>query len=83
MLILINKLKGYGPSNPKKIKSRQEVLDNAEKLYNIRNGIINAFESKIFFRHSDVNNITKDFSGQTDIDKQSESVEFVAQPKKR
>ena len=46
--ILINKLKNYGPSNPKKIKSRQEVLDNAQKLYNIRNDIVHASESKIF-----------------------------------
>ena len=48
-------------------KSRQEVLDNAKKLYSIRKGIINAFESKIFFKKSDIDNITKDFrSGQTD-----------------
>ena len=36
-----------------------------KKLYNIRNDIINAFENKIFFRQSDIDNITKDFSGQT------------------
>ena len=63
--ILINELKKYGPSNPKKIKSAQEVLDNAQKLYNIRNDIVNAFESKNFFKQLDIDNITKDFSGQT------------------
>ena len=66
MKILINKLKNCGPSNSKKIKSRQEVLDNAQKLYNIRNDIINAFENKIFFKQSNIDNITKDFSGQRD-----------------
>ena len=46
--VLINKLKNYIPTNPKKVKSTQEVLDNAQKLYNIRNDIINVFESNIF-----------------------------------
>ena len=32
----------------------------------MRNDIINAFESKIFFKKLDIDNITKDFSGQTD-----------------
>ena len=63
---MLNKLKNYGPSNPKKIKSRQEVLDNVQKLYTIRNNIVNASENKILFRKSDIDNITKDFSGQTD-----------------
>ena len=66
MSILINKLKGYDARNPKKKKSKQEVLRNAQKFYNIRNDIINAFEYKIFFRQSDIDNITKDFSGQAD-----------------
>ena len=66
MSILINKLKNYVPTNPKKKRSRQEVLDNAKKLCNIRNNIINAFENKIFFRKSDIDIITKDLSGQTD-----------------
>ena len=67
MSILINKLKSYNARNPKKKKSRQEVLDNEQKLYNIGNDIINAFENKIFFRQSDIDNITKDFSEQTDM----------------
>ena len=48
MSILTDQLRSYGPTNPKKKKSRQEVLDNAKRLYNARNGIIKAFESKIF-----------------------------------
>ena len=44
MLALINKLKGYNPNNPKKVKSKQEVLHNAEKLYQTRNDVIDAFE---------------------------------------
>ena len=50
-------------------KSKQEVLDNAKKLYNTRNGIINAYENKIFFRQSDIDDITKNFSRQTDMPK--------------
>ena len=57
----------------KKKKSREEVLNNAQKLYNVRNDIINAFENKIFFRQSNINSITKseikDFSEQTNISK--------------
>ena len=51
MSILINKLKHYGPTNPKKVKSREEVLDNVQKLYNIRNDIVNAFEGGILLRN--------------------------------
>ena len=69
MSILINKLKVYDPTNTEKIKSRQKVLDNANKFYNIRNDIINVFENKNFFRQSDIGNIAKDFSGQTDEQK--------------
>ena len=71
MLVLINKLKGYDARNPKKKKSKKEVLDNAKKLYNIRSDIINAFENKIFFRKSDIDGIAKDFNGKTNTtDKQ-------------
>ena len=49
MLILIDKLRKYGATNPPKIKSRQEVLDNAKRIYAIRDDIINAFESGILF----------------------------------
>ena len=62
MTILINKLKAYGPTNTEKIKARQKVLDNANKLYNIRNDIINVFGNKIFFIQSDIGNNTKVFS---------------------
>ena len=47
--ILINKLKGYRPTN-KKIKTcREGVLKNAERLCAIRNKIIEAFKYGIFF----------------------------------
>ena len=62
MKILINKLKNYGPSNPKKVKSKQEVLDNVQKLYNIRNDIVDVFESNTFFKRSNTDDITKDMS---------------------
>ena len=48
MSVLINKLKDYDARNPKKKKSKQKVLDNAQKLYNVRNDIINVFENKCF-----------------------------------
>ena len=66
MLVLIKKLKGYDATNPKKKKSKKEVLDNTKKLYNIRSDIINEFENKICFRKSDIDGIPKDFNGQTD-----------------
>ena len=46
----MTKIKAYNPTNPKNKKSKQEVLENAKKLDNIRRDIINAFENKIFFR---------------------------------
>ena len=49
MQILTNKLKEYGTTNPKKVQSRQEVLDNAKNLYATRNDIINALDQGIFF----------------------------------
>ena len=64
MSVLINKLKDYDARNPKKKKSKQKVLDNAQKLYNVRNDIINVFENKLLFRQSDIDNTTNDFSGQ-------------------
>ena len=64
MSVLINKLKDYDARNPKKKKSKQKVLDNVQKLYNVRNDIINVFENKMLFRQSDIDNITNDFSGQ-------------------
>ena len=67
MPILTNKLKGYDTRNPKKKKFKQEVLGNAQKIYNIRNDIIKAFESKIFFKRSNIDNINKVFSGPTDM----------------
>ena len=83
---MISKLNNCGPNNPKKIKSRQEALDNAQKLYTIRNDVIYAFENKIFFKQSDIDNITKYFSGQTDdmsklIDEKSKKEKKIKQMK--
>ena len=59
MAILINKLKNYGPTNPKKVKSRQEVLDNVNRLYTIRNEIVKVFENKIFRKQKDTTDMPK------------------------
>ena len=49
MKTLMNKLKGYRPANKKIKKSSEEVLKNAERLYTIRNEIIEAFKDSTFF----------------------------------
>ena len=48
MLKLLNDLKDYNPTNPDKIKSREETLHDAEKLYKNRSGVIKAFENGVF-----------------------------------
>ena len=45
---LLMSLKKYDPSNDHKIKTRKEVLINAEDLLETRNKIINAFRDGIF-----------------------------------
>ena len=45
---LLMSLKKYDPSNDHKIKTRKEVLKNAEDLLETRNKIINAFRDGIF-----------------------------------
>ena len=45
---LLMSLKKYDPSNDYRIKTRKEVLKNAEDLFETRNKIINAFEDGIF-----------------------------------
>ena len=45
---LLMSLKKYDPSNDYKIKTRKEVLKNAEDLLKTRNKIIRAFEDNIF-----------------------------------
>ena len=47
-------LKRYDPSNSYKTKTRKEVLENAEKLFETRNKIINAFRDDIFQLAKDV-----------------------------
>ena len=45
---LVGNLEGYKPKNPDKIKSREEVLKNAERFFEERNLIVYAFEENIF-----------------------------------
>ena len=40
MFCLLNDLKEYNPKNLEKVKSRDETLLNAERMYNNRNNII-------------------------------------------
>ena len=46
--ILINKLNGYNPTKPKKIKEKKRVLESARKLSDARDEIINLSEKEIF-----------------------------------
>ena len=48
MFKLLNDLKDYNPTNPDKIKSREETLHDAEKPYKNRSGVIKAFENGFF-----------------------------------
>ena len=48
MFGLLNDLKEYEPKNLKKIKSKEEALTSAEKLYNNRDNVIKAFENGVF-----------------------------------
>ena len=46
--ILLNKLRKYNPTKPKKIKAKEETLSAAEKLLNNRQEVIDAFKTGIF-----------------------------------
>ena len=46
--ILLNKLRNYNPTKPKKIKAKEETLSAAEKLLNNRQEVIDAFKTGIF-----------------------------------
>ena len=46
--ILLNKLRSYNPTKPKKIKAKEETLSAAEKLLNNRQEVIDAFKTGIF-----------------------------------
>ena len=48
MLKLLNGLKDYNPTNPDKIKYKEETLINAKKLYKSKNNVIRAFEVGVF-----------------------------------
>ena len=46
--ILLNKLRNYNPTKPKKLKAKEETLSAAERLLNNRQEVIDAFETGIF-----------------------------------
>ena len=48
MLKLLNGLKDYNPTNPDKIKYKEETLINPKKLYKNKNNVIKAFEDGVF-----------------------------------
>ena len=48
MKILLNKLRNYNPTKPKKIKAKEETLSAAEHLLNNRQEVIDAFKTGIF-----------------------------------
>ena len=48
MCELLNDLKEYNPTKLHKIKSREETLNDAEKLYKNRYNDIKAFENRVF-----------------------------------
>ena len=47
------KLENYNPINKKKVDTRNEVLNNAKKLFDIKSRIIKAFEDGIFPLHKE------------------------------
>ena len=46
--ILLNKLRNYNPTKPKRINTKNETLSAAEKLLNNRQDVIHAFKTGIF-----------------------------------
>ena len=46
--ILLNKLRNYNPTKPKKIEAKKETLRAAEKLLNNRQEVIDPFKTSIF-----------------------------------
>ena len=52
MVKLLDDFKEYSPIKLEKIKSREETLNDAKKLYNNRNNVIKTFENRVFpFKH--------------------------------
>ena len=49
----ITKLEDYNPTSEKKIKSKEEVLHNVKKLFDIRSRVIKAFKDGIFSLHKE------------------------------
>ena len=48
MFELLNNLKEFNPTKLEKIKSREETLNDPEKVYKNRSNVIKAFESRVF-----------------------------------
>ena len=48
MFSLLNDFKKYNPKRLDRIKSKEEALINAEKLYNNRNNFIKAYKDRVF-----------------------------------
>ena len=48
MFKLLDDLKEYNPTRLDKIKSREETLNDVEKLYKNRSNVIKAFENGVF-----------------------------------
>ena len=46
--IILNNLRNYNPTKPKKIKAKEETLSAAEKLLNNRQEVSDAFKTGIF-----------------------------------
>ena len=46
--VLLNKLRNYNPTKPKKIKVKQETLSAAEKILNNKQEVIDAFKRGTF-----------------------------------
>ena len=44
----LNNLKEYNPTKLDKIKSKEQTLNDAEKLYNNKDNVIKAFKNGIF-----------------------------------
>ena len=62
MFKLLDNLEDYNPTRLDKIKSREETLNGAEKLYNNRSNVIKTFENRVFPFHYGFQKETPDVS---------------------
>ena len=72
--ILLNKLRNYNPTKPKKIKAKEETLSAAEKLLNNRQDVIDAFKTGIF-PYIDGSRIKKESEEESGGESEEESEE--------